>query len=371
MLFSGKPAEKKVVSQHAALIIDIGSGSVAAGVVEGKNVIFTIRQRFDSPERTDAKEILAALSTSLDSVLTSASKKARELSIKIGDAHVFYSSPWQVARTKSLSIEKPVAFEITQKIFDDIFAHEEKGEAAFAGLALVSQDILSVKINGYETHMPFGHKVKVLEAVIAMSFAPKELISLVEDSVHRNVAHIKPQHHSFDLSAFLALRHAMLIPRDLVLIHIHHRVTDLIIATKGMPREIVSFATGTSAIAKGIANFLHIDESIALSKIRMYADQKLQAEDEGMIKAALMQPIKDWLKPIDDFFASLSGENLFVPKKIYILGDSDLWHICRDALTESDFSKFSFSGESFDIEKIAAEGNDTNVYLEALYCSNI
>ena len=360
MFLSGKSVKAKKYS----LVIDIGSGSVAAGVIDGAHVIFSMRQRFDSADQT-------MLFSALNGLLGSVSKKAHELSLKVGDAHCFYSSPWQVVRTKSISMKKDAPFEITQKVFDGIFAHAAEEDHAFKGLFLVSQNILGVKINGYETTVPFGHKVKVLEATISLCFAPKDIITKSEEAVYRSIGHIKIHHHSFDLSAFLALRHAGMIPRDLVLLHIHHLVTDLIVSTGTMPREIVSFPIGTAAIASKASDFLHIDNAVALSKIRMYAEGKLQAEDEGMIKAALMQPSKEWLAPIEAFFKTLASENVFIPKKIFILADGDLWRICRDALAQGDFSKYAFSGEAFDIERIAAEENGAKIYLEALYCANI
>lgn len=372
MLFGSKAAkENKANHAHCSMLVDIGSGSVAVGLSEGKTVLFSIRERFDRPERTEAKEIQLALATALHSVLAQAAKKSRELSIKISQVHCFYSSPWQVAKTKSISINTGKPFEITQKTFDDIFAHAEKDDRAFAGLKLVSQNILTVKVNGYETQSPFGHTVPSLEAAISMSFTSKDIISLVEDAVMRGVGHMKMFHHSFDLSAFLALRHFSLIPRDLILIHIHHRVTDLILAVQGQPREIVSFPQGLTSIMSGVARELHIDESIARSKISMYVEGKLQIEDENMTRSGLVTPMKAWIAPIEAFFSSLTAAHALVPKKIYILSDGDLWHICRDALAESDFSKFAFCGEGCDVEKIATEGNDTNIYLEALYCASV
>src|ERR1700733_11707244 len=112
MFLSGKSVKAK---EHS-LVIDIGSGSVAAGVIDGAHVIFSMRQHFDSADQT-------VLFSALNGLLGNVSKKAHELSLKIGDAHCFYSSPWQVVRTKSISMRKDVPFEITQKVFDGIFAH--------------------------------------------------------------------------------------------------------------------------------------------------------------------------------------------------------------------------------------------------------
>lgn len=373
-------------------VIDIGSGSIAGAVVslapvsnndERHNIdnqslpkiLYSTRRPFDHGD------LFTGMQSALENTLREIDVLSRKQNYSLSALHCFFASPWQTSRTKIISIEHKTPFIVTKALIDSVTVKEIIVEK---DLVPLEQVILSYRVNGYETHNPFGKQVSRIDAALVTSVVPKDCLDIVDGSIHRTLGHIPQFHHSFDAAAFKALHATHALPDDFILLHLHHRITDMMIVNKHIPLEIVSFPKGYQDIIDGIATVINSDAATVISKLRMKAEKSLVENEVKSLEEVSSKPAQEWVHPIETFLIESSKKTL-IPKRVFIIADHDGVEIAADIFANNEFTQFMFAGEPFEVTKItmtepwtpeysspiAPLRHDTHISLEALYVSGV
>ena len=346
--------------KHIELICDIGSGSVAVAFVEFlkgsvSNVLFSERIAL-SALRTDSSEGMhSALSKEFQEVLSQALDHAVAKGIKPAHISCFYSSPWFVAQTHVLKLKQKEPFvfseEVLKKMIDDgerQFVSGSENPLSSQDVNLIERRITRIKLNGYETHKPFGKEASSAEISVFLAGISKETMKNVEDCISRMWRGVQIEHHTTALAAFAVIRSFYNTYSSFAVLHISSGVTDVSLISDGCLADTVSFPIGKKTIIKRIEETCGMDHELASSALSLYVKDHAHEEHMSELEVAVDSARKDWFTHLERSFSEIL-KTTPVPPILYIVADDDMVSFFESFLQKNGFNNYTLSGRVFQV----------------------
>lgn len=330
--------------EEVDLILDIGSGSVGAALVvcvAGKkpSVVYSVRKDLAFQKRLDPKRLPIVLTQTLTSILSLVMKEGvkhlRFTQSGIGnirDVHVYLASPWYVSHTKTVSVTKDSPFEVTRQVLQSYIAEEQKTlmdslpshEGQFEeGIRPVEHVVVKLLLNGYETALPIGKLARELCLSIYVSLMPENIATVIETAVYNTFHPRKLRFHSFGMSAFSSIRSLNPASEDFIFLDFGSEVSELFLVRHGAFTDGVSVPCGKHSFVRMVAEELAVDESVALSQIRLYVSKQADPATHERIAKSLMRIKEEWLAHLSVALDVLDKTST-LPDKVYVTADSDM-----------------------------------------------
>ena len=172
------------------VIFDIGSGSVGGalvelGGVEKPRILFSTREDIVFQNNFKFERFFASMCKSFDVVSDSIAAKGK----KVERVVCVLSAPWYVSQTRTIVSEKQKPFLVTQKkvnnlIEEEVIKMKEDFNSRYSDVVDGLAEVLEmrsthIKLNGYETNMPFDKYAKKIETSLYVSIGASKVFQVI------------------------------------------------------------------------------------------------------------------------------------------------------------------------------------------------
>lgn len=348
--------------EETVLILDIGSGSVASGIVilskkSQPKVVYTSRFPITITEKPKAEKLFSMILDSMNDALAQALHESKMFYTKgavkkVSHVSCVVTSPWHISQTKVLVVEKPTPFLLSKKYIDDLVRSEsgtvKEAASPFidlfkkGSLVVIEEKILQTKLNGYSTANPYGKTVKTLELSLFASRVPAEVLHSIEDLVHKYFPHLPITFHTSPLVSSSVINDVFFHENNFLLVDVTAEVTDLTLVRGGVATETASFPVGRNTLVRALMENAGINSEIALSFLSLYSNDKADLDLKSQVKAVVDSVSLEWKTQLNSVSDSFSKQTL-LPGKVFIMALDDVLTFFSDAF---DFSKDAGGGES-------------------------
>jgi len=339
------------------LIIDIGSGSVGAGLVlESANrprVLFQTRSNIDLSSNLNFNSFLSEMTKSLRQVIEKVSKSRKGMPTKI---RVFLSSPWAVSQTRVIKLRKNAEFTFTKKIADEYVGKEicnfEKSSLNVyknenQNMRLIEKELFQIKLNGYKTNNPFGKKTMSFEMFLFLTASPEKVIDFVAYEI-KKFFNLPVKFSSFVLPSFVTIRDIFPDDRNFIMIDVAGEITDVSLIKDDILLETSSFPLGRNSLIYNIAKLTGHNKTLAETFLDLYVDDKIQDKYKEKIRNILLDYKKEWMKCLSKIFAIIS-KKIFLPSKIYLTADEDVEKLFKKYIEEEEWGQYFVTESKFNV----------------------
>lgn len=332
MLFSLFTKNRK--NEKLALLIDVGSASVGAALVEinqnsAPHILETIREDITFQEKLTSQEFLRAMNQALERVLKITQAKTKATG---NPAHVFcsLSSPWFLLKSRHLVITREQSFEITpsalSKLLDDgveRLKEELKETLPPEDMKVVEKKIIQTKLNGYEIKSPYGQKASRLELTMMVGISSKQVTERIERTI-LNFFHTGSVHFdAFPVAAFNAIRDIFPTEKSFLFLDITGEGTDVSLVNNDVLVGTVAFPRGKNFFIREISAQFRMPHEAAASVLNMFLGGTLDTKRQKEVIELLEKAKADWLARFEKILIPLAATGV-LSHKVFFMADADV-----------------------------------------------
>ena len=322
----------KDIKDGLAVILDIGSGSVGGALVsfsENKKpkILFSVRKPIIFQNDFKFERFLSSMLKAADQVLEEISKAKQG---KPKQVFCILAAPWYVSQAKNIISEDKKTFTVTTKRVDDLITHEveslkENFNTHYKDLAESKAEIIEVeninmKLNGYETSLPYDKKAKKIEICLYISMSADLVLQALRQKVRKELGLDNVFFNSFSLAAFDTIRDMYSQKQNFVFIDIGGEMTDVSVARNGVLIETESFPLGKSFLLRTVASELKTESAPALSSFGLYMEDKMTDTGKRKIQGALAHVGEEWSGVLYKTLESIATHTT-LPATIFVIAD--------------------------------------------------
>ena len=326
-IFSKEKEESKVV-----LILDIGSSSIGGALVETGDgtykTIFSTNEQLVIEENINIDRLFSLTIKSLDIILGRIFNQHLPAPSRI---ICVLPSLWHVLEIRRIGISKNTPFLFTPKLADELLRKEatlfqeehsnDYGDLLKDGMEPMELKTMKTVLNGYHTDSPFGKRAKELEMSVFISFAPRDVLEKLRNTIHKYFHNMELKFSSSILISFTGTRD-MSPQSDFLLVEAGGEITDVSIIKRGELCGSVSFPLGCNFIIRKIAE--QMNSSVALASSLFSLHQSGHMENNSLRKVGLIMNSAraEWIK---SFEKAISGilDDVSVPSFIFLLTEPE------------------------------------------------
>jgi len=247
-----------------------------------------------------------------------------------------FSSPWDVATTRSLHFKFERPFTITPTFMNDVISYETRNflavvskEADAAKMAterkhiLAGRDILKTAVNGYPVHFPVGRVADDFEMTLFLSALPLALNKSVERLCGKQFPGASLELYSATGVYFSVLRRLFPEERSFIITHIGGETTDVSVVKENAITETISFPLGRNFVIRRLMSEISgVTPSVALSMINVHSNGDAGPKMSQKLQDALSQVESDWIGLFSDSMHDFA-KDFFLPTRVFVLaGDN-------------------------------------------------
>jgi len=247
-------------------------------------------------------------------------------SFTIEKMYCVLNSPWYIAETRKIMVQREEEFTISQKIIDEEIEKEEKKfkekitehfskKIFHGGVQLLERTITSFSINGYETDSPLQKKATSLTLTSYMSAMPHEIFETIRKKAHKNFHIDQVIFTAFPLVLLRATRVLFKKEHDFVALHLGAESTDISAITRGSVEETGVVPVGYGKIVDLIQDKFGVTSDIAFSFISIFSSNMAETSMQNTIMLLVSQEIESWKKEVSSLqekWPNLSKRKLFL-----------------------------------------------------------
>ena len=351
-----------------ALVFDIGSSSVGAGLLEltrGEiaRVIHSTREFIPYQEKVDPdklfRDMIETLKQTHQKIITEGNTHLAGTGWKhINARRKFYSfaSPWSITQTKTLSIKREKSFVFTHEFLNSFLLNEEEkfkksaigAQKVFPeALKVIERRIVQTRLNGYDIKNPFGQTATTADISYFTSIVPKSVLDKTLEISHSSHPSKNIKAFAFPLIAYSGLRDIFPNENDFICVRVGGEISDVSIVEDGLITESASFPGGQNPIIKNFAEKTGLYGGEVVSFLKLYAAGHAEESIATKYQPVLSALMQKW---VDNFRSVLENlqSGMFLPQKVFLFMDGDLSPFFIKALREDIMKNSPNLGVSFD-----------------------
>ena len=312
--------------------MDIGSGSVGGALVsfsENKKpkILFSVRKPIVFQNDFKFERFLLSMLKAIDQVLDELGKA------KLGKPKQVFcilAAPWYVSQARTIVFEKEKTFSVTPKRVDNLISREVESlkknfDAHYKDLTESKAEIIEVeninmKLNGYETRLPYDKKAKRLEAHLYVSMSAGQVLQALRQKVRKELGLDNVFFNSFSLAAFDTIRDMYSQKQNFIFIDVGGEMTDVSVVSNGILVETESFPLGKNFLIRTVASELQTENVEALSSFGLYMEDKMANAGKRKIQSALTHVEEEWGEALYKTLGSIAT-HITIPGTVFIIAD--------------------------------------------------
>jgi len=345
--------------RQAALVFDIGSGSVGAGVVlvgvAGKESRIAISRRITlSQEDRDEKQLIVAISSAVEKVGTFVLKSYAEspLHKEYGSPQSIYvtvHAPWVRSSTSEglLLLKAPTS--ITKELISQAWvAKSEKKEPIPSTHQKLEQMVVRVELNGYPTGNPIGKVASSLRSVVLESVISSTFYSAIEQGIHS----ILPGKPIIARSAAFTYSRVIkdISPQldSYLFVDISSEASACSVVQGGTITNLGSVPVGFRTLVRSAAAAQKGTVQETLSMIRLITEGGSTDGAANSIEKAIADAESEYMRAFGEVFSSLSKTER-LPNTLFLAIHPKLSVWAKGFFGRIDFSQFTLTGKPFGV----------------------
>jgi hypothetical protein len=350
-------SKEKDQDSSVRLVCEISSDSVHLCLYDGYSpyarILYYRRTLFSFSSDHSHQSLLFRMQNSLKSALQDMFSK------KIGNPKsidIILSSPWFASQTRIVHISEAKPFILLKKKVDDIIEHEVRSFEStvssnytdeYSTPALIEKSIMSVKVNGYGSSMPFNKKIRDLEFSLELSASPSDVLDIIENAMTSYFSGAKVTYYT-SLSIFYKKTKEKNKDGSLLISNIGGEVTDIAMVRDGVLMEHISFPLGIAHLVDLVGDRLQTIPENTVSIMHMYVGGMLDLGSHKKIENAVSVFENNWQ---NTFFKSLSkmSESTVIPEDIYINTAGSLVPWFKQMLEKEQFTQVTLTKKKFNV----------------------
>jgi hypothetical protein len=370
--FNSKNAEGETT-----LFVDIGADRVAASLIHiprgGKPFeLYSEEQHISLRFEGETKDALAIVAGTLEEVLAKIQTEGLPVlreqglmshgKLAVYTVNCFFSSPWFVSQTRSIKIHNDKPMPLTRPMLDKIVASERQSfnanvrSGTYAqnfkeNVVVVEAKTMDVTLNGYRLNNPFGKPANDIVITLYLSVVGDALVQTIKQTVGNVLSYGRIMFHTAPLVLQAAVRELPHATSDFLIMDMSGETTDIIISKKDSIVETVTMPIGTMFFVRKISKAMSISPQLALSYLRMAAQEKLDDAMYTKVCQHMKAVSKEWVELFHEALKQASAEVL-IPRTIFLVTDVDFATILTDVLSGDELEQLILSSEKFRIETL-------------------
>lgn len=338
-------------NEETSIIFDIGNGTLTGAIVvfnedQKPKFVYTIKKNFSVSEQLEPQQLELEMQKLLDEALNYImkdgfnSKYLQNKSKKIKRVFISFSSPWFLSKTKSIKLENPKEFVITESFIQDILKKEEalfktelKNEHGGELFEVIESSIVHSKINGYALDNSIGKNTKTFDAYIHMSVVHNLFLNKIQETIIKHThINIKNIHlNTFPLISFTVIRDIFTKEPDFLIMDITGEITDITYVKNEIIDKTTSMPSGKNFLLRQLCKNLNVSTEIAESTLQMFLNKKLDDENGNKISELLVSSEKEWSIYLENALLELSP-SLTLPSTIFLTTQSEYFTLYESFL---------------------------------------
>lgn len=321
------------------LVVDIGSASVTAAIVESDpnadlpSLLWSHKERLplERSKQKPENDIVVALTNAFLTVGSAGIQAliAHHSKAKITQCDVTIGAPWSYSVSRIIRSQDETPFEITQVIVDDLITKAE--ESAFEalqsgmklediGLEIITESTPSITANGYITNSPVGKEVTEIEITRILGVARKNIVAAIQES-HETIL---PKSHlrmtTFMFSYYQAIQSLSPNLSEVCLLDIGAEATELGVVKDGILSQTSHQPTGHYTIAADVMTATKVPAEEAVAAIKQdFATLFVSTTDTQ--RGKITKAITTYEESVTLLFEN-AEEFAAVPKQVYLHTDT-------------------------------------------------
>lgn len=348
-------------SKNGGLIalFDIGSASVGGSLIEisgdyGEEskpvLIWSHREYIPFQKKLSSKKLTYSIKEAFRSV-----SQKMVISAKGRPAKIFctLSSLWNTAQTREVSLSSMKSILVTKKILNQltnkearIVQKEQEEKYGKNSVIVIEKNNMEVKLNGYVTNMPYNKKADKISLSLYTSVGQVNFIENIVQSV-KDIFHTDNiEFHTLSFVSFSAIRDMFPQKEDFLICDVSAEVTDISIIQDNILSETVSIPFGRNFLLREVMEYLSMNEEEAISRIRLFFDDKLNKKFYIQMKTVLDKVEDKWKNKINELFSSLSKHAPF-PSDIFLTAGDSVGEWFNKVLINQTFGGKEYNSEKF------------------------
>ncbi len=253
----------------------------------------------------------------------------------IKSIHYILSTPWVISQSKTVEIKYEKDTLVTENIVREIINEDRKKlvETYENDMIFVEQKIFQVELNGYPVQNYHNKKTRTLKISFAFTLSSDKIIKKIEAAVSKNLYIAKEHYHSAILLQYMSSRELVSEAQDLIVLHVHGELTDVVVVKKGFSSYLASFPFGTSTLVRKVATSLKSTFEETTSSLAMLGDKKLDETHHNKMETVLASIMKGWQS---DCMQSIEGigKQVAIPRLLHLYAETPLEPLFKKALQE-------------------------------------
>ena len=240
------------------------------------------------------------------------------------------AAPWYVSQARTIVFEKEKTFSVTPKRVDNLISREVESlkknfDAHYKDLTESKAEIIEVeninmKLNGYETRLPYDKKAKRLEAHLYVSMSAGQVLQALRQKVRKELGLDNVFFNSFSLAAFDTIRDMYSQKQNFIFIDVGGEMTDVSVVRNGILVETESFPLGKNFLIRTVASELQTENVEALSSFGLYMEDKMANAGKRKIQSALTHVEEEWGEALYKTLGSIAT-HITIPGTVFIIAD--------------------------------------------------
>ncbi len=347
-------------ASEIALLFDIGSDSIAGSVVHfsgisgvAPRIIHTKRLHWKNDTQSSYDDLLRSMKYTLGNIARDIQDRDFPLGANTG-IYVTLSAPWFAHDIRRAELSRGTVFTINQKTLEGIKQREmsafykESAEIYGEDFKLIEETIIDISVNGYTTANPIGQKTKHIDLSIYVSVSPKEVLSVIEDTLGR-VFHHNIEFQTSTLVTYVVSRDFFAKEKDYIFIDIGGELTDILVVRNNTIFQTLSFPLGIQFFNNSIAKSLGSSPHEAHSILTLASKNALQKDYKEKVLNAKQKAYKAYEKHLEESLRQLA-KKYKLPQEMYISGYSFFEEDLKKLLEQEHVGQYSMLEIPFEVE---------------------
>lgn len=365
-MFSFGKSRLKSNKKNVALVFDIGSASVAGGLValdddSVPHLLYTVRKKIVFQKNLNFERFVSSMAEAFAAVLENIERKGLQYinkkqlrSDSISTALFVYASPWYSALTKIFMLSKEKPFIVTKGLVSKLIKKEETSSLEEHGSGLekvqtsgdvIERSITTTKINGYSITHVEGKEAKQLELTVSTTVISHSVAQNLEEIFERVFNGKNIIHHSFPLAAFITMRDIFHDLDNFLILDVSGEVSDLSLVKDNSLLETASFPIGKHSVTRRLMDKLDVSSAEAESALQMYMENFIHEQVSEKISNAIQDIRSEWSKEFEKAIERIE-DDLLLPSKLFFIADKSFMGLVEN------FIEYADRENKFDLEPI-------------------
>lgn len=303
---------KRAKDTLCGLVIDIGSGSVAASIVFSDNkkkrpeLLYTYRACIPTTYTATPDERIRSMRQALFSVMRVVERLGiqtlytRGKRLHIEQIFVSCGAPWSQTATQMIHFEQDTPFTVTPRLIDELIrhAHEKEQETytdaqanalADKGQHIVAKTIIAVSLNGYSVRDPFNTEASEITVAHLRGLAPMHIFTALEDIEKRMCGDITAHIHTSAYILYCVLRDLYPHVKNALIVDVSGETTEIALIQNSIWYESITVAHGINSLVRDMAAVSNTIPEAAQSYFHAYTQGTLTEMQEKLLMRAQKQ----------------------------------------------------------------------------------